>query len=64
MVVRDGELLTVPEVMAYLKIGRSAVYDLLRSHQLRSITIGRARRIPAHALADFVHSRLEQEATA
>ncbi|MCK1823110.1 helix-turn-helix domain-containing protein [Streptomyces sp. XM83C] len=50
--------------MAYLKIGRSAVYDLLRSHQLRSITIGRARRIPAHALADFVHSRLEQEATA
>lgn len=62
--VRDGELLTVPEVMAHLKIGRSAVYDLLRTRQLPSLTIGRARHIPAHALTDFIHTRLEQEATA
>ncbi|HEX6685790.1 MAG TPA: helix-turn-helix domain-containing protein [Candidatus Limnocylindrales bacterium] len=50
--------------MARLKVGRSAVYDLLRTGQLASITIGRARRIPAHALADFIHARLDQEATA
>lgn len=60
----DSELLTVPEVMARLKVGRSAVYDLLRTGQLTSITIGRARRIPAHALADFIHARLDQEAAA
>lgn len=56
------DLLTVPQVMARLQLGRSAVYDLLRSGQLVSITLGRARRIPSHALTDFIHARLEQEA--
>ncbi|MEW2120023.1 helix-turn-helix domain-containing protein [Streptomyces sp. NPDC005474] len=46
----------------HLQLGRSAVYDLLRSGQLASITLGRARRIPTHALTDFIHTRLEQEA--
>ncbi|MFF4599759.1 helix-turn-helix domain-containing protein [Amycolatopsis sp. NPDC001319] len=44
--VFSGIGLTVPEVMARLKIGRSTVYDLIRTRQLASITIGRARRIP------------------
>ncbi|MFD5258838.1 helix-turn-helix domain-containing protein [Streptomyces bobili] len=56
------ELLTVPQVMARLQLGRSAVYDLLRTGQLASITVGRARRIPAHSLTDFIRTRLEQEA--
>ncbi|MFD8727832.1 helix-turn-helix domain-containing protein [Streptomyces sp. NPDC059611] len=55
------ELLTVPQVMARLQLGRSAVYDLLRTRQLASITLGRARRIPAHSLTDFIRARLEQE---
>ncbi|MFD8519533.1 helix-turn-helix domain-containing protein [Streptomyces capillispiralis] len=58
------DLLTVPQVMARLQLGRSAVYDLLRTRQLASITLGRARRIPTHALTDFIHTRLEQEAAA
>ncbi|MFJ2649657.1 helix-turn-helix domain-containing protein [Streptomyces sp. NPDC087420] len=56
------ELLTVPQVMARLQLGRSAVYDLLRTGQLASITLGRARRIPTHALTDFIRIRLEQDA--
>ena len=56
------ELLTVPEVMARLKVSRSAVYDLIRTHQLPSLTLGRARRIPAHALDHLIATRLEQEA--
>ncbi|MET9303946.1 helix-turn-helix domain-containing protein [Streptomyces cellulosae] len=43
------ELLTVPQVMARLQLGRSAVYDLLRTRQLASITLGRARRIQGAA---------------
>lgn len=54
------ELLTVPQAW----LGRSAAYDLLRTRQLASLTLGRARRIPAHALADFIHARLEQETAA
>ncbi|MGG7608002.1 helix-turn-helix domain-containing protein [Streptomyces sp. ZG43] len=60
--MRDDELLTVPEAMARLKIGRSALYDLMRTRRLASLTIGRARRIPAHALADYVQSHLEEAA--
>lgn len=55
------ELLTVPQVMERLQLGRTAVYDLIRTRQLASITLGRARRIPTHALTDFIHTRLEQE---
>ncbi|MGW6238048.1 helix-turn-helix domain-containing protein [Streptomyces sp. NPDC055094] len=57
------DLLTVPQVMVRLQLGRSAVYDLLRSGQLASITLGRARRIPTRALTDFIRTRLEQEAS-
>ncbi len=56
------DLLTVPQVMARLQLGRSAVYDRLRTRQLPSITLGRARRIPTHALTDFIRTRLEQNA--
>jgi excisionase family DNA binding protein len=59
-VTADAELLTVPEVMARLKISRSTVYDLIRTRQLASLTIGRARRIPKHALTALVHHQLEQ----
>ncbi|MFJ4716607.1 helix-turn-helix domain-containing protein [Streptomyces sp. NPDC088785] len=52
------DLLTVPQVMARLQLSRSAVDDLLRTGQLASITLGRARRVPA----DFIHTRLEQDA--
>ncbi len=54
----------MPQVMACLQLGRSAVYDLLRTQQLASITLGRARRIPAHVLTDFIRTRLDQEAAA
>ncbi|MFJ8769244.1 helix-turn-helix domain-containing protein [Streptomyces clavifer] len=49
-----------PEAMTHLKNGRSALYDLMRTRRLASLTIGRARRIPAHALADYVQRHLEE----
>ncbi|MEE1794395.1 helix-turn-helix domain-containing protein [Streptomyces sp. BE308] len=57
-----AELLTVPEVMARLKLGRSTVYDLIRSRRLTSITIGRSRRIPADAVRDFIVNEIEEAA--
>ncbi|MGV9645649.1 helix-turn-helix domain-containing protein [Streptomyces sp. NPDC003514] len=56
------ELLTVPEVMARLRLGRSTVYDLIRSRRLLSITVGRARRVPADALRDFITREIEEAA--
>ncbi|MGW2555488.1 helix-turn-helix domain-containing protein [Streptomyces sp. NPDC001635] len=62
MTTATAELLTVPEVMARLKLGRSTVYDLIRSRRLRSITIGRARRVPADAVRDFIEREMEEAA--
>ncbi|MFE3377612.1 helix-turn-helix domain-containing protein [Streptomyces anulatus] len=62
MTTATPELLTVPEVMARLKLGRSTVYDLIRSGRLISITIGRARRIPADAVRDFIVNEIEEAA--
>ncbi|MEU2551280.1 MULTISPECIES: helix-turn-helix domain-containing protein [Streptomyces] len=57
-----AELLTVPEVMARLRLGRSTVYDLIRSRRLVSITVGRSRRVPADALRDFINHEIEEAA--
>ncbi|MFH9582756.1 helix-turn-helix domain-containing protein [Streptomyces globisporus] len=62
MTTATPELLTVPEVMARLKLGRSTVYDLIRSRRLVSITIGRARRIPADSVRDFIVNEIEEAA--
>ncbi|MCX2179622.1 MULTISPECIES: helix-turn-helix domain-containing protein [unclassified Streptomyces] len=62
MTTAAPELLTVPEVMARLKLGRSTVYDLIRSRRLISITIGRSRRVPAEAVRDFIDNQIEEAA--
>jgi excisionase family DNA binding protein len=53
------ELLTVPEVMARLKVGRTKVYELIRTHRLVSIKVDGCRRIPADSLGDFIRRRIE-----
>ncbi len=62
MTTATEQLLTVPEVMSRLKVGRSTVYDLIRTHRLASITIGRSRRIPATAVRNFIVGQLEEAA--
>ena len=54
------QALTVPEVMAALRIGRSAVYDLFRARQLDSFTIGRSRRVAVDSLAAYIRNRTEE----
>jgi excisionase family DNA binding protein len=47
---------TVEQVAEMLHVGRDKVYYLLRTGQLRSIKIGKLRRITEQQLADFVTS--------
>jgi excisionase family DNA binding protein len=62
MTTATEELLTVPEVMARLRLGRSTVYDLIRSHRLVSITIGRSRRVPTSAVREFIADQIAEAA--
>jgi excisionase family DNA binding protein len=53
---------TVEQVADVLQIGRDKVYQLLRTGQLRSIKIGKLRRITDQHLAEFIAS-LEDDDT-
>src|SRR5215831_14010424 len=47
---------TVEQVAKMLHIGRHKVYYLLRTGQLRSLKIGKLRRITEQQLAEFIAS--------
>ena len=57
-VVGQRLLLTVSEAAKQLGIGRSLLYELLAEGQVESIHVGRLRRIPIDALADFIDRQL------
>ncbi len=56
------EALTVPEVMTALRLSRSKVYDLIRSRQLASFTVGRSRRVSPDSLRAFIQEQIEENA--
>jgi len=53
---------TVEQVAKMLHVGRDKVYELLRTGQLRSIKIGKLRRITDEQLAEFIASLDEHAA--
>lgn len=50
----DKLLLRPKEVAELIGIGRTKVFELMRSGQLESVRIGSSRRIPAFALIEYV----------
>jgi excisionase family DNA binding protein len=48
------EFLTVEEIRAYLRLGRSTIYELLRRGELPHVRFGRAIRVPKTALAKYL----------
>jgi excisionase family DNA binding protein len=55
--VQTAELLTVPEAARRLSLGRATTYQLVRRGELPSVRIGRAVRVPARALEQWVRQR-------
>lgn len=53
----DTLLLTVREAYMRLKISKWKLYDLLRSHQLEKIKIGRRTLIPFRSVEAFILKR-------
>ncbi len=55
------QLYRIPDAMRMLSMSRSVIFEQLRSGRLRSVRQGRARLIPASAIADYI-ALLEREA--
>lgn len=63
MTTNDAELrvlLTVEQAAEQLSLGRTTIYDLLKTGQLDSVHVGRLRRIPATALNEFTDQLTQQ----
>jgi hypothetical protein len=48
-------LYTVADVMVLLRLSKTQVFDEIRRGRLMSVTVGRARRVPAQSLTDYVN---------
>ena len=55
------QLYKIPDAMQALNLSRSVIYELMRAGRLRYVCEGRARRIPASAISEYV-ALLESEA--
>ena len=54
-------LLTVKQAAARLAIGRTTVYELIAKGGLKTVKIGRARRIPESALEAWIAQRVGEQ---
>ena len=59
----DKLLVTIEEAARRLSIGRSHLYEHLLRGTLRSVRIGRSRRIPSRDLEAFIEALLKDSAT-
>lgn len=60
-VVSVRVLLTPEEAAERLALSRTTIYELIRSGELRSVKVGRARRIPVAALGQYVTSLFDPD---
>jgi excisionase family DNA binding protein len=52
------DLLTVEDVAKRLAVGRTTAFHLVASGQIKSVKIGKCRRVPEAAVDEYVESRL------
>ncbi|MCM0677535.1 helix-turn-helix domain-containing protein [Micromonospora phytophila] len=51
-------VLTIEEAAQQLGIGRTTMYALIKTGQIRTVTIGRLRRVPTFCLDEYVRNLL------
>lgn len=54
-------LVTVDEATAMLRIGRTVSWELVRKQTLKSVKIGRTRRVPITAIHEYVARLIDHE---
>ena len=57
----SDNLLTVNEAAARLALGRTTVYELIARRELKTIKIGRARRVPESALEQWITQQVLEQ---
>ena len=53
-------LYTIQDVMVLLRLSKTQIFDEIRRGRIQSVKVGRARRVPAQSLTDFVALLIEE----
>lgn len=53
-------IMNVPQLGAFLGIGRNQAYELIRSGKVQALHVGRKIRVPRHAVLKFLGATAEQ----
>lgn len=57
------QLLTTREAMSRLRVGKTTLFRMLGTGEIESMRIGRARRIPADAIDEYIARRMVSAVT-
>jgi len=60
--VTQPVLVTVDQVAKMLSIGRTAAWELVRQGKIKSIKIGRTRRVPIAAIQEYIERLMDEDA--
>ena len=55
-------LVSVVEVARMLSIGRTAAWELVRKQKIKSVKIGRTRRVPIVAIQEYIQCPMDEDA--
>jgi len=55
-------LVSVAEAAEMLSIGRTAAWELVRKRKIKSVKIGRTRRLPIAAIEEYVQQLMDEDA--
>ena len=55
-------LVSVTEAAQLLSIGRTAAWDLIRKRKIKSVKIGRTRRVPIAVIEEYVQRLMDEDA--
>ena len=61
MTAKPGEILTIDELSAYLRISKTTLYKLVREGRIPSQKIGRRRRFRKRAIDRWLEGTRENE---
>ena len=55
-------LVSVTEAAQLLSIGRTAAWDLIRKRKIKSVKIGRTRRVPIAVIEEYIQRLMDEDA--
>ena len=55
MFEKYADIVTVDDICSMLRLGKSSVYELLKTGKIKHIRIGRKHIIPKQAVIDFIN---------